>query len=84
MRTTITLDPDVAALLEREMRSRGIRLKQAVNDALRRQLGGGGARPPLALPTRDLGRPSFDIDRADAFADALETDEVVRKLQQGR
>ena len=35
MRTTLTLDPDVAAQLKRAMRSRGDTLKDTVNAALR-------------------------------------------------
>jgi hypothetical protein len=34
-RTTLTLDPDVHAALERRRRSRGTTLKQEVNDLLR-------------------------------------------------
>jgi Arc/MetJ family transcription regulator len=35
MRTTLTLDDDVAVLLERVRRARGLSLKKAVNIALR-------------------------------------------------
>lgn len=38
MRTTLTLDPDVAAGLERLKESRGLSLKAAVNEALRHGL----------------------------------------------
>jgi hypothetical protein len=38
MRTTLTLDPDVAALLQRVRGARGATLKDAVNEALRRGL----------------------------------------------
>lgn len=38
MRTTLTLDPDVAALLQRVRDARGASLKDAVNEALRRGL----------------------------------------------
>lgn len=44
MRTTLTLDPEVAAHLKREMRRTGKPLKRVVNDALKRGLGMGGAR----------------------------------------
>ena len=40
MRTTITLDPDVHALVERAMRERGLSFKEAVNEAIRAGLGG--------------------------------------------
>jgi hypothetical protein len=38
MRTTLTLDPDVAALLQRVRDARGATLKEAVNEALRHGL----------------------------------------------
>jgi hypothetical protein len=38
MRTTLTLDPDVAALLERVCEARGASLQEAVNEGLRRGL----------------------------------------------
>lgn len=38
MRTTLTLEDDVAAALERLRASRGVTFKQAVNDVLRRGL----------------------------------------------
>ena len=44
MRTTLTLDDDVAATLERLRRSRRVSLKQLVNEALRRGLDDMGRR----------------------------------------
>lgn len=41
MRTTLTLDPDVAKLLEEEAHRRRLPWKQVVNDAIRRGLGAG-------------------------------------------
>ena len=38
MRTTLTLDPDVAALLERVRHARDATLKEVVNEGLRRGL----------------------------------------------
>jgi hypothetical protein len=38
MRTTLTLDPDVAAQIQAELARSGSSLKQIVNDALRRGL----------------------------------------------
>lgn len=45
MRTTLTLDDDVAALIERLRRERRQPLKEIVNDALRRGLREAVARP---------------------------------------
>ncbi len=50
MRTTLTLDDDVAAALERLRRSRRIGLKRLVNEALRRGLNDMGKRQGLGSP----------------------------------
>lgn len=46
MRTTLTLDHDVAALLARLRKAQGARLKELVNEALRRGLQQMTTRPP--------------------------------------
>ena len=60
MRTTLTLDPDVAALAERMQRVRGQSFKAIVNEALRSGLRGMAApseRPSIyRTPAVDLGR----------------------------
>lgn len=59
MRTTLTLDPDVAALTARMQRVRGQSLKTIVNEALRHGLRAMAAPPggavPYRTPTVDLG-----------------------------
>jgi Arc/MetJ family transcription regulator len=67
MRTTLTLDDDVAATLQRLRRSRRIGLKQLINEALRRGLKEMGRRRGPREPVRTkavaLGRvrvPSID------------------------
>ena len=45
MRTTLTLDPDVARALEQVRKQRGVSLKRAVNEALRKGLQRGKRRP---------------------------------------
>ena len=60
MRTTLTLDKDVAVALERLRKARKASLKSVVNDALRQGLGQIASPPPArrALRTRavSLGR----------------------------
>lgn len=60
MRTTLTLDDDVAALLSRARKARKAGLKQVVNEALRQGLKGllTPPRPPKPYRTRvvDAGR----------------------------
>ena len=67
MRTTVTLDEDVAAKLKAETRRSGKSFKQALNDALRRGLlTRQQARPhrPFRVQARDLGalRPGLSLD----------------------
>ncbi|GAA1800579.1 CopG family transcriptional regulator [Nostocoides veronense] len=82
MRTTITLDPDVAALLEKEMKQREIGFKVAVNDAIRRGLGQ-SPTVDIAWPTYDLGSVRVDLDDASRMAAELEDEELLRKLAWG-
>jgi hypothetical protein len=85
MRTTVTLDPDVAALVQRRMEERGVSFKQAVNDAIRAGLTDPtGAPPPFRTRTADLGVPAVPLDKALALAAALEDEELVRKQQVGK
>jgi hypothetical protein len=73
MRTILTLDPDVAALLKRVRKARGTTLKEAVNEALRRGLKQMTEPTPEAGPRRTeavpLGR-CLIVD-LDDIADAL-------------
>ena len=59
MRTTLTLDPDVAALLERVRATRDGSLKQVVNEALRqglKQMQSPVPREVYRTPAVSLGR----------------------------
>jgi hypothetical protein len=60
MRTTLTLDDDVAAVIEQLRRTRGTNLKDLVNQALRRGLdemtNGTKPREPFHTRSVDLGR----------------------------
>ena len=67
MRTTLTLDDDVAAAIERLRRARDTNLKDIVNEALRKGLSDLTARPkqrePYQTQVVELGRvrmPSID------------------------
>ena len=63
MRTTLTIDDDVAATLERLRKARDASLKDLVNEALRRGLRDMGERQKRREPFRtksvDLGRPKI-------------------------
>lgn len=71
MRTTVTLDDDVAALIEGERARTGESFRRAVNRLLRR-----GARPspasvPPTLPQLP-GRPVLDVSDVSALLAALD------------
>jgi hypothetical protein len=75
MRTTLTLDADVSIELEALRRKRGLSLKAAVNDALRRGIRAMAESPSprSAFVTRsvDLGLPRLPLDNvAEALATA--------------
>lgn len=60
MRTTLTLDPDLASALRERQRRSGRTWKEVVNDAIRRGLEAAPAdepREPYATPSYDPGPP---------------------------
>ncbi len=85
MRTTLTLDPDIAAKLRALARERGVPFKDVVNGVLRLGLARGDAAPanPYRVPSKPLGlRPGYDLDHALQLAGQLEDAELIRKLEQ--
>jgi hypothetical protein len=82
MRTTVTLDPDVAAKLKADAHKRGVSFKEALNGNLRRGLEGAEAKPvPYRIKARPMGfKGGLDLDKALQIAGRLEDDEIVRKL----
>ncbi|MDH5761112.1 MAG: antitoxin [Gemmatimonadota bacterium] len=84
MRTTLTLDPDVAARLDSEMKRSGEGMKAVVNRALRVGLGmtDKPVRPePFRVAPHDFGfRPGVDLDRLNQLVDELDAEEAARKL----
>lgn len=84
MRTTLTLDADVAERLTSEVRRTGRSLKSVVNEAIRQGLGLSGRQPRaprFTVKPHALGlRPGVDPDRLNQLVDELEVDEGARKL----
>lgn len=80
MRTTVTLEPDVARLIEEAMRRRRESFKQVINDAIRRGLLPDRAREkptPYRVKVHHARlRPGYDPRGFNKLADALE-DEVI-------
>ena len=81
VRTTLRLDDDLLIELKSRASEEGLTLSEVVNLALRQSLTT-PRRPRRAFrqKTRDLGRPSFDVTKANAVAAALEDEEILRKL----
>jgi hypothetical protein len=85
VRTTLTLDKDVAERLRQEMRRSARSMKACVNDALRRGLGLGGPRPKaprFVVEPHAFGlKPGIDLDRMNQLADELEAEEAAARLR---
>jgi hypothetical protein len=80
MRTTVTLDPDLAAKLKRVARERGVSFDEALNTSVRRGLRSAEAPRPYRVPARRLGvKPGIDLDRALRIAGEMEDAETLRK-----
>jgi hypothetical protein len=66
MRTTLTLDDDVAVQLERLRRTRNANLKDVVNEALRRGLRDMSApakkHQPFRTRSSPMGKPLVNLD----------------------
>ena len=73
MRTTVTLDSDLAAKLRALARERGVSFKEAGS-------GGGSKRYRLASRRLNL-RPGVDLEHALRLASELEDAETIRKLE---
>lgn len=82
MRTTVTIDPDVEALVRKAMRDRGEPFKQVLNAAIRDGLTSRKrAGKPFKQPTFDMGKPLVDLTKALSLAAELEDAEFIAKLQ---
>ena len=77
MRTTLTLDEDVAAKLKSLARRSGRAFREVVNETLRRGLAGSlhpPARHTFKVEARDLGRrrPGLNMDNIGELLDQVE------------
>lgn len=74
MRTTLTLDPDVEAMLEAHRRRHRLGLKEAVNEALRRGLRAESEAPRSRKPfkTRAVSHGRALIPNVDDIGGVLE------------
>jgi hypothetical protein len=87
MRTTLTLEPDVARLIEEEAHRRRKSVKEVVNDAIRKGL---ASRVPAGSRLRRYRvnahvttlRPGIDPGSFDKLADELEDEVIAAKMRQ--
>ena len=78
MRTTLTIDDDLAGLLKRRARELGLPFKDVVNRTLRAGLGE-HAKPrhhaaPKTIPHAFGFRPGIDLDKLNQLVDELEAE----------
>ena len=88
MRTTLTLDPDVAQELKARMAGRKASFKEVVNETLRQGL---AAKPKskqaevFRVEARSLGlKPGIDPNKLNQLLDELEAQEFVSKMRRSR
>jgi hypothetical protein len=77
MRTTLTLDDDVATKLRAEARRAGLPFRDVVNETLRRGLANrraASSRQTFKIAARDLGdlRPGLSLDNIAELLDQIE------------
>lgn len=88
MRTTVTLDPDVAAKLKALAHRRQASFKATLNDVLRRGLGpetGPKQRARFVVEPHAGGfRPGIDPDKLNQLLDELDTEAFAAKTRSAR
>jgi predicted transcriptional regulator len=87
VRTTVTLDDDVAARIKELAHKRRASFKATLNETLRRGLSAQertGAVPRFEVEPHAGGfRPGVDQGKLNQLLDALETDDLSREAQRG-
>ena len=81
MRTTLTLDDDLAGLLKARARGLGVPFKEAVNRTLRAGLGeaAGSHTAPKVIPHFFGFRPGVDLDKLGQLLDELEAEDYAAR-----
>lgn len=81
MRTTLTIDDDLYALLEQVSRREQQSIREVVNDALRRALVEDRAAERFEVRVHHSGlMPGIDPDRMNQLADELEDEALVHRM----
>jgi hypothetical protein len=74
MRTTVTLDPDVAAAVSHLQSERGVGVSAAINDLVRRGLAAERPRRRFVQETSAMGPAALELDDIAGVLDVLEGD----------
>ncbi len=83
MRTTVTLDPDVAEYIREACHKRNKSFKRVLNDALRESLKPASTQKPGLLAPRSMGQaPGVDPRRLSELADDLEAEAYLAAEEQ--
>jgi hypothetical protein len=85
MRTTLTLDDDLAGLLKQRARELGISFEEAVNRTIRVGIAEETARRSDPAPktiSHSFGfRPGIDLDKLGQLADELEAEHFAERIR---
>jgi hypothetical protein len=85
VRTTVTLEPDLAKKVKALAHGRGMSFKQALNEVIRRGLTAPAQRDARARyrikPYQGQFRPGIDPGKLNQLVDQLETEDFVTKAQ---
>jgi plasmid stability protein len=84
MRTTVTLDDDLAAQLKDRAHARGVPFKTEINEAIRHGLEKSHKPKTYRVKTQKLGTPKVDLTKATQLAGQLEDTELVGRMNAGR
>ena len=88
MRTTLTLDDDLAALLKQRAGTLGVSFKEMVNQALRaglsREMAPQDVEAPKTIPHSFGFRAGVDLDKLNQLADELEAEAAAESLKRTR
>ncbi len=87
MRTTLTIDDDLAGILHKKANEEGRPFKAVVNSLLRAGLEASEGPLPNRATVKVIGRPlglrpGFDSDKLNQLADELEVEEFLKKASQ--
>ncbi len=85
MRTTLTLDDDVAMLLKKFAQESGLTFRDAVNQSIRRGLVARELTDVLELPQpRSMGKPTVDLIQALSIVESLNDANLIESFRSSR